>query len=130
MTRKNDSFEGYPWFKFNNLGLALAMTLKFCSSVVKELKVKFKRFWGIFPTILEVTRKKLVEGSILLPPILNRVEEHKSKHNFENCFNPNCTCCFEVNSTKLFFLHYHYFSALHISFTTTRHNSRFFLKTY
>ena len=29
LTRKTNFFEGYPWFKFNNLGLALGMALKF-----------------------------------------------------------------------------------------------------
>ena len=38
------------------------------------------------------------------------------KHNFENCINSLCTCSLEVESTKHFFLHYHYYSALFIYF--------------
>ena len=29
-------FKGWPWFKVNNLGLALGMDLKFYSSVAKD----------------------------------------------------------------------------------------------
>ena len=32
--------------KFNNLGLTLAMALKFYTSVAEELKLKFKKVWG------------------------------------------------------------------------------------
>ena len=37
--QKNHFFEGFSWFKFSNLGLALAMALKFCSSVAKGLRL-------------------------------------------------------------------------------------------
>ena len=36
-------FQGWSWFKFNNLGLALGMVLKFYTIVAKWLKVKFGR---------------------------------------------------------------------------------------
>ena len=39
--RKTDCFEGWSWFKFDNLWLVLSMTLKFYSSVAK-IKVKNK----------------------------------------------------------------------------------------
>ena len=58
--------------KFNNLGLALGIGLKFYTSVGKRLKLKVKRFWGLIPTFVEVTGEKLEEGD-LLSPILNRV---------------------------------------------------------
>ena len=32
-------FEGWSWFKFNNLGLTLDMALKFYACVAKELKL-------------------------------------------------------------------------------------------
>ena len=35
----NQLFEGCPWFKFNNLELALGMALKFYASVVENLKL-------------------------------------------------------------------------------------------
>ena len=65
-------FEVWPRFKFNNLGLALVMKLKFYTSVVKGLKLKFRKFWGISPTFVEVTGEKLV-GESSWPPILNWV---------------------------------------------------------
>ena len=39
--RKTDCFEGWSWFKFDNMWLVLSMTLKFYSSVAK-IKVKNK----------------------------------------------------------------------------------------
>ena len=79
MTRKITFFEGWSWFKFNNLGLALDTNLKFCTSVVKGLKLKVKKFWGPTPTFVEVTGEKLVGGAFLPPPILNRVKEGDRK---------------------------------------------------
>ena len=65
MTRKTAFFEGWPWFKFNNLGLALGTNLKFYTSVQKWLKLKVKTFWGLFSTFAEVTGEKLVWGAFL-----------------------------------------------------------------
>ena len=45
---------------------------------------------------------------------LSHINEHKFKHNF-NCINQLCTCSFKVDSTKHFFLHCYYYSALLIS---------------
>ena len=53
-------FEGYSWFKFNNLGLVLGMTLNFYTTVAKELRVR--KFKGLTPTFVEVTWEKLVES--------------------------------------------------------------------
>ena len=36
--------------------------MKFYTSVAKGLKQKVKRFWGLIPTFVEVTREKLEEG--------------------------------------------------------------------
>ena len=44
LTKKITSFEGWSWFKFNNLGLALDMALKFYTSVAKGLKLKVRMF--------------------------------------------------------------------------------------
>ena len=62
MTRKTAFFEGWSCFKFNNLGLALCIVLKFYISVTKELKVKVEvtKFSGLIPTFVEVTGEKLV----------------------------------------------------------------------
>ena len=60
--QKNQFFEGCCLFKFNNLGLALGMTLKFYTIVSKGLKLKVRKFWGLFPTFVEVRGEKLVGG--------------------------------------------------------------------
>ena len=78
MARKTAFFEGWSWFKFNNLGLALSISLKFYSSVAKKLILKFRKFWGLVPTFLEVTGEKLVGGLFAPPPILNSVNKLKS----------------------------------------------------
>ena len=74
MTRKTAFFEGWSWFKFDNLGLALGTKLKFYTNVDKGLKLKVKKLWG--PTFVEVSGEKLVEGLFGQPPptILNRVK--------------------------------------------------------
>ena len=79
MTRKNAFIEGWSWFKFNNLGLALVTNLKFYTSLSKGLKLRVRRFWGLIPTFVEVTGEKLVEGAFPLPPILNRVKVNGDK---------------------------------------------------
>ena len=55
-------FEGWSWFKFNNFRLALAMNLKFYTSVAKGLKVKVRKFLELVPTFVEVTRENLIGG--------------------------------------------------------------------
>ena len=59
--------------KSNYLRLVLGMALKFFSSVVKELKLKVRKFCGLIPTFREVTRGKLVGGRFALAT-LNRVK--------------------------------------------------------
>ena len=66
--QKNRFFEGWSWFKFNNLGLALGVNLKFYTSVAKGLKLKVRKFWGLILTFVEIT----FVGAP--PPILNRVK--------------------------------------------------------
>ena len=71
MTRKTpfiDFIEGWPWFKFNNLGLALGKNLKFYTSLSKELKLKVRKFWELIPTFVEVTGEKKVRGLFAPPP--------------------------------------------------------------
>ena len=67
LTRKTSFLEGWSWFKFNNLGLALGIDLAFYTSVAKGLKLKVKRFLGIIPTFVEVTKENLV-GKSFCPP--------------------------------------------------------------
>ena len=79
LTRKTAFFEGWSSFKLNNLGLALGTNLKFYTSVEKGLNLKVRKFWGLIPTFVEVTGKKVVgeRGLFCRPPpspILNRVK--------------------------------------------------------
>ena len=64
MTRITTFFEGWSWFKFNSLGLALGVALKFYTSVAKGLKRKIRKFWRLIPTFVEVKEEKLVEGDL------------------------------------------------------------------
>ena len=50
------------------------MTLKFYTSVAKELILKVGKFCGLSPTFEDVTRKKLVGRSFWPPSILIRVD--------------------------------------------------------
>ena len=70
---KTSFFEEWSWFKFNDLGLALGIALKFYTSVAKGLKVKVKKFWGLIPTFVEVIGENMVEGAFWAPSILSRV---------------------------------------------------------
>ena len=75
MTRKTAFFEGWSWFKFNNLGLALGVNLKFYTSVAKELKLRARKFWGLIYTFAEVTEEKpnRVKVSGLFLPITSPI---------------------------------------------------------
>ena len=60
--QKNRFFDGWSWFKFNNLRLALRTNLKFYTNVAKGLKLKVKKFRRLIPTFVEVAGEKLVGG--------------------------------------------------------------------
>ena len=79
LTKKPTFFEEWSWFKFNNLELGLGKNLKFPSRVAKRLKLKLRRFWGLIPTFVEVTRGKTGRGDFLDTPILNRVNVFSKK---------------------------------------------------
>ena len=70
--QKNQFFEGCSWFKLNNLGLGLGMTLMFYKNVAKGLKLKVRKFWVPSLTFVEVRGKKPV-GDLFGSSILNRV---------------------------------------------------------
>ena len=55
--QKQNSFDGCSWFKFNNLGLALGMVLKFYISVAKGLKLKVRKFLRLITMFVEVTER-------------------------------------------------------------------------
>ena len=62
----------WSWLKFNNLRMALSMTLKFFIILEKGLKLKVRKFWVLSPTIAEIKGWWGSEG--LFAPILNRVD--------------------------------------------------------
>ena len=53
--------------------MALGTNLKFNNSVAKGLKVKVRKFLGLVPTFVKVTREKLVGGGFLPPPPPSRI---------------------------------------------------------
>ena len=58
----------------NNSEQALGIVLKLYFSVVKILKLKFRKFWGQIPTFVKVIEEKLVGWSFYPSAILNRVK--------------------------------------------------------
>ena len=68
-TTKTTFFEGWSCFKFDNLGLALGMALKFYINVTKGLKLKTRTFWGLIPIFVKVTRKKTGRGPFCPHPL-------------------------------------------------------------
>ena len=68
LTKKTAFFEGWCWFKFNNLGQALVTNLKFCTSVAKGLKLKARNFWGTNSYLCRSYRGKTGRGIFLPPP--------------------------------------------------------------
>ena len=71
---KKHCFEGWSRFKFNNLGLAIGMGLKFYN---RKLKTKIQNVLETNSNVLEVTGKKLVRWGVLFPPIHNRLMIYK-----------------------------------------------------
>ena len=63
LTRKTKFLEECSWFKFNNMGLAPSMALKFYTDVAKGLKLKVRKFWELIPTFAEVTGGTLAWGT-------------------------------------------------------------------
>lgn len=72
MTRKTAFFEGWFWFKFNNLGLApeilgLAPELKILHQCFKRVKTKNQIVLGANSYVAEVAGEKLVGRTFLSP---------------------------------------------------------------
>ena len=62
-------FKRCSWLKFNKLGLALGINLKFYISVTIWLKRKVRMFWQLTCTFVEVTGENLIAG-LLVPSVL------------------------------------------------------------
>ena len=41
---------------------------------------------------------------------LSNLNEHKFRHNFQDCLNPLCSCSLEIDNTSHYLLHCHHFS--------------------
>ena len=65
--QKNCFFEGWSWFRFNNLGLALGANLKFYTSVAVGLKLKVRKLGRPILTFVEVTGEKMGGRLFALP---------------------------------------------------------------
>ena len=74
-TRKIAFFEGWSWFKFINLGLALGINLKLLRQCGKSIKSKSQKVFGANSYVCWSYRERVVGGVFLprpLPPIPNR----------------------------------------------------------
>ena len=93
--QKNCFFERCTLFKFNNLGLAVGMNLKIYISVAKGLKLKFRKFWRLVPTFVEVTEEKMVWELYCPRPILNRLKWSVTswKYSRSNIGQTSSLCC-------------------------------------
>ena len=111
LIRKTAFFEGWSWFKFNNLGLTLGTNLKFYTSVAKGLKLKARKFWGLIPMFVEITGEKLVGGPFSPPtptPILNRVKQITFFLEISNWFWIALCHTFQLFSCSVFLFIYIY----------------------
>ena len=66
--KKINFIEGCFRFKFNDLGPAVGMALRFYSSMVKGLKLEVRKFWRLNLAFVGVSVEKLVEYFASLPP--------------------------------------------------------------
>ena len=110
MTRKNNFFEAFSWWTFNNLRLTLSMTLKFYMGAVKGLKLKVRKFWRLFSMFVEITGEKLVERG----PSWIRI-----KNIFSNTFsiNSSATQIDSINYCLKNFLVLAFFSDVNVKVT-------------
>ena len=83
MTRKIAFLEGWSWFKFNNLGLALGTNFKFCTSVAKGLKF-----------VMEILFRKLRAYKLQTSAVcLCKVLENSSNEDYAGVTFYRSRCC-------------------------------------
>ena len=70
LTKKIKFFEGCSSFKFNNLGVALGIALKFYTSVTIWLEIKCSKFLGLIATFVIVAEEKLIKRPFRSPIII------------------------------------------------------------
>ena len=98
LTRKNTFFEGWSWFKFNNLGLTLGIILKFYTSVAKWSKLKVRKFWGLVSTFVKVIVEKLLGGGgAFLPLPLSWIGLNKNRSMYKHTCH-KCLACISQTS--------------------------------
>ena len=71
LDQKKQFFERCSYFKFNSLGLALGIALKFYISLAKGLKLKFIKFYGLILTFVKVIRENWQGVFLAAPPTLH-----------------------------------------------------------
>ena len=57
-----------------------------------------------------------------LRPGLGHLNEHKFKHNFQDCVNPLRSCSLEIESLSHFFPHYHHFTNINATLLDDLHS--------
>lgn len=62
------SFDGWCWFRLNNLREALGEALKIYSSVIIRLKAKVIWFWMLIFTLRKIWGEKPVGGELFAHP--------------------------------------------------------------
>ena len=67
-------FEGWSWFKLNNLRLTVGTNLEFYTSMAKGLKLNIRKCCGLNPAFVEVTGGKLVEGGLFAPALTDAAD--------------------------------------------------------
>ena len=87
----------------------------FCVDIILFLNFQFWRT-NLFHILKSVYKDRLLICDFALAKLtrlrlgLSHLNEHKFKHNFQDCINPLCTCSWEIESFFHFFLHCHYFT--------------------
>ena len=100
------SFFRYSIIEWNKLDINLRNAksfLKFTNSLLKIGRPMQNSIYNIHDPvgIKYLTRLRLG---------LSHLNEHKFRHNFQDCLNPLCSCSLEVETTNHYFLHCHYYN--------------------
>ena len=102
----------FPWMinEWNKLNFNIRTSSFniFRANLIKIIRPIPNSVFGIFnPLGLKlITRLRLG---------LSHLNEHRFKHNFNDCINPLCTCSLDIESTVHYFLHCNYYNSARIS---------------
>ena len=102
----------FPWTinEWNKLNFSIRASSFniFRANLIKIIRPIPNSVFGIFnPLGLKlITRLRLG---------LSHLNEHRFKHNFNDCINPLCTCSLDIESTVHYFLHCNYYNSARIS---------------